>query len=84
MRCVIAVALAAANAEEATTAKPLPEQAEFFETKIRPLFANECFRCHSDEAKKLMANCISIRARGCSRAERRGRRWCRGIRMRVC
>ena len=53
MRCVIAVALAAANAEEATTAKPLPEQAEFFETKIRPLFANECFRCHSDEAKKL-------------------------------
>ena len=53
MRCVIAVALAAANAEEATTVKPLPEQAEFFETKIRPLFANECFRCHSDEAKKL-------------------------------
>ncbi len=30
-----------------------PEQIEFFETKIRPLFAEECYRCHSEEAKKL-------------------------------
>ena len=42
-----------ANADEATLAKPTAEQAEFFETKIRPLFAEECYRCHSDEAKKL-------------------------------
>ena len=38
---------------EEAPASPSAEQVEFFETKIRPLFADECFRCHSDEAKKL-------------------------------
>lgn len=41
------------NAEDAAPAKPSAGQVEFFETKIRPLFANECHRCHSSEAKKL-------------------------------
>jgi Protein of unknown function (DUF1549)/Planctomycete cytochrome C len=42
-----------ANATE-TGPKPLSaEQIEFFENKIRPLFVNECFRCHSEEAKRL-------------------------------
>ncbi len=29
------------------------EQNEFFESRIRPIFANECYGCHSSEAKKL-------------------------------
>lgn len=32
-----------------------PEQIEFFETKIRPVFASKCYECHSAEAKKLKA-----------------------------
>jgi hypothetical protein len=30
-----------------------PEQIEFFEKRIRPLFVQHCYRCHSQEAKKL-------------------------------
>ena len=30
-----------------------PEQAEFFEAKIRPIFVDRCYSCHSDKAKKL-------------------------------
>ena len=41
------------HGEVAASATPSAEQAEFFEQKIRPLFAEECYRCHSDEAKKL-------------------------------
>ena len=32
-----------------------PEQIEFFETKIRPVFASKCYECHAAEAKKLKA-----------------------------
>src|SRR5438067_1745592 len=32
---------------------PTPEQIEFFETKVRPVLAENCFRCHSDKAEKL-------------------------------
>ena len=42
-----------AKADEVASTNPSPEQVEFFETKIRPVFANECFKCHSEEAKKL-------------------------------
>ena len=30
---------------------PSPEQAEFFESKIRPLLANNCYACHSQKAE---------------------------------
>ncbi len=30
-----------------------PEQAEFFEAKIRPILVDRCYSCHSDKAKKL-------------------------------
>ena len=35
--------------------KPSPEQAEFFEKKIRPVLANNCYKCHSGKAKKIKA-----------------------------
>jgi hypothetical protein len=32
---------------------PAPEQAEFFEKRIRPVLTEKCFKCHSDQAEKL-------------------------------
>jgi hypothetical protein len=29
-----------------------PEQSEFFEAKVRPLLAEHCYDCHSNQAKK--------------------------------
>lgn len=36
--------------------KPTPEQIKFFESKIRPVLADNCYQCHSADAKKLKAN----------------------------
>ncbi|MDP7250417.1 MAG: PSD1 and planctomycete cytochrome C domain-containing protein [Planctomycetota bacterium] len=36
-----------------TVAEPTAQDIEFFETRIRPLFAEHCFKCHSTKAKKL-------------------------------
>lgn len=33
-----------------------PEQERFFETRVRPVLANACYSCHSDEAKRLRGN----------------------------
>jgi hypothetical protein len=33
-------------------AAPTPQQTEFFETKIRPILAQECYECHSAATKK--------------------------------
>ena len=35
------------------SAAPEPAQVDFFETKVRPVFADHCYRCHSAEAEKL-------------------------------
>jgi hypothetical protein len=37
----------------ARAADSLPEQAEFFEKKIRPVFFEHCFKCHAAAAKKV-------------------------------
>ena len=34
-------------------AQPTAEQIEFFENKIRPLFVEHCYSCHSEKAEKL-------------------------------
>src|SRR2546422_5627941 len=34
-------------------AEPSPEQTEFFEKKIRPLFADNCYDCHSATSKTI-------------------------------
>ncbi len=38
------------------TAQPNQKQIEFFESKIRPLLAENCYQCHSARAKTLFAN----------------------------
>lgn len=45
-----AVAVAATMA--APAAEPTPEQAAFFETKIRPILSETCYKCHSLEQSK--------------------------------
>src|SRR4051794_3807633 len=34
-------------------AEPPSEQIEFFESKVRPIFAEQCYKCHSEKAEKL-------------------------------
>ncbi len=41
------------GADEVVPTKPSAEQVEFFESRIRPIFDNECYDCHSSRAKKL-------------------------------
>ena len=38
-----------------TANEPTPEQVEFFENKIRPVLAQNCYKCHSTQSKKLKA-----------------------------
>ncbi len=40
------------SARAAVTSQLAPEQVEFFENKIRPIFANHCLECHSAEKGK--------------------------------
>ena len=53
----VRLALAAAALSVATlrtnAAEPTPEQLQFFEGKIRPLFADNCYKCHSKSAGKI-------------------------------
>ena len=45
-------ATAMATAGAAATAEPTPEQAAFFESKIRPILSDSCYKCHSLEQGK--------------------------------
>ena len=33
-------------------ATPTPEQIEFFETQVRPVLAEQCYKCHGPEKQK--------------------------------
>ena len=37
-------------------APPTTEQTKFFESKVRPLLARNCYQCHSEQAKILYSN----------------------------
>ena len=43
-------------------ADPSPAQLQFFENKIRPIFVNNCYKCHSRQAEKLKAG-LSLESR---------------------
>ncbi len=45
-------AAAVATAGAAATAEPTPEQAAFFENKVRPILSETCYKCHSLEKGK--------------------------------
>ena len=47
--CIVTVAVTMARF--AVAAEPTAEQIEFFETKIRPVLAENCYTCHSAEKK---------------------------------
>ncbi len=49
-------ALMMISASFAIGAEITPEQRTFFENRIRPVLAEQCYRCHSHEAKKLKAD----------------------------
>src|SRR5262245_59564808 len=44
---ILAVGAAAAAAPE-----PTPEQVKFFEEKVRPILAENCYKCHGDQEQK--------------------------------
>src|SRR3954466_4070493 len=37
----------------AEPATPTPEDVTFFATKVRPVFADHCYKCHSSKSEKL-------------------------------
>lgn len=49
----LAFALAFALGAHVVSAAPSPQELEFFESKVRPLLAEQCYRCHSTKAEKL-------------------------------
>ena len=46
---ILALAGLDAPAFAAVTVEPTAEQAAFFESKIRPILADNCYKCHSLE-----------------------------------
>jgi len=48
-----AVLVAGAGILRAADAKLTPEQLDFFEKKVRPIFIDNCYKCHSQEAEKV-------------------------------
>ena len=56
---VHAETLAGEDVVQATTeTAPTADQLEFFETRIRPVFAEHCYACHSTEAESLKAGLL--------------------------
>jgi hypothetical protein len=50
-----AIILGAAPVVRADAAAPPPDQIEYFERRIRPIFVERCYECHSAQSKKLKA-----------------------------
>jgi len=48
---VVLAACTAFPADPSST--PASDQVEFFETKVRPVFADHCYQCHSEKAEKV-------------------------------
>jgi hypothetical protein len=48
----VAVCCAPAHAADAAKTRPSPEAERFFETKVRPVLAEQCFSCHGEKKHK--------------------------------
>src|SRR5690349_4836480 len=42
----------------ASAADPTPAQIQFFESKIRPVLAKNCYKCHSQSAERVKAGLL--------------------------
>ena len=47
-----------ARGEQEAPPKLSPEDADFFEKRIRPVLAERCYECHSASARKLKGNLL--------------------------
>src|SRR5687767_2868775 len=45
--CWLTMAIVATPQTRSSSQPPTKAQVDFFESKIRPIFANNCYRCHS-------------------------------------
>src|SRR5258707_1792211 len=43
---------------QALAADPTPSQLQFFETHVRPVLANNCYKCHSQQSEKVKAGLL--------------------------
>ena len=50
--CLLVFSSVATFAQERNAEKPTPEGLKFFETKIRPVLVQRCYKCHSAAALK--------------------------------
>jgi hypothetical protein len=50
---LLACAIVAASAPFGRAAEPTKAQLDFFENKVRPVLANNCYKCHSTKAEKV-------------------------------
>ncbi len=53
LRLACATVAAFASVHIGTTAEPTKAQLDFFENKVRPVLANNCYKCHSTNAEKV-------------------------------
>ena len=51
----LAIGVSVVISAAATAASPTADQLRFFETNIRPILIERCYKCHSSKAKKLQA-----------------------------
>jgi len=49
----LAVLIGAGSGQWALAAEPTPAQLNFFEDKVRPILAANCYKCHSEQAEKV-------------------------------
>src|SRR4051812_13219730 len=53
--CLVPITALLLSAIGAFAADLTPAQTQFFENKIRPVLANNCYKCHSQSAEKVKA-----------------------------
>ena len=73
-----------ATSASASASEPDRVIADFFEAKIRPILVENCYGCHSSQAKKLKGGLLLDTADGMRKAGRAVPRWFRASPRKVC